>query len=517
MTSTNYPYPYAAYNRESCVTAVTDAYYPPMPLYVPSQLHQNYDAFFETLSYEKAGAQPKPESNLASTRRVEVEKDVMALPRKAPSRRNVVYAPPPYPPPQDDPHQPWVQPAHQPQPLPQHSLNNHIAGPGFEMQQPHSQILPWPMSKPQPRPLAPFDGYSLEHTVSSHSASSHRQPSIDISLSPLQLHARSKPYQRAPPDGGFIAQSAYRSPLPNIHQLSATNCDNGLYDPAIFFPHDTDPDQVAFNTHNRDRKPRKPSRPSFGEDLLGLYPEIRDKQGRYAHSDTKTKWEPKKATTKKVKLRPVGAQRRMSLKGSNRIWCGLHAGGIHTLTPTSLFMPSIGADPELDELQIAATKQDVVVYVPRGHEFAKNYTDSISFGVDGMPGPYILDLAEERVVVDGEDDKVFERFGWKMTKLQIEWPGIALTPDRFYIVDNGGHRMRRGELGTFVATRVAKLIINTQRGHTLPSGQAQKMTSTSKNWDLKKVDYKRLRLIAVNYYEKFWVPVLALDIAAYDE
>ena len=47
--------------------------------------------------------------------------------------------------------------------------------------------------------------------------------------------------------------------------------------------------------------------------------------------------------------------------------------------------------------------------------------------------------------------------------------------------------------------------------------QTQKLKGTAKCWDMMKVDYNHLRLISVNYYDKVWVPVLALDISRLSE
>lgn len=47
-------------------------------------------------------------------------------------------------------------------------------------------------------------------------------------------------------------------------------------------------------------------------------------------------------------------------------------------------------------------------------------------------------------------------------------------------------------------------------------GETQNLSGCAISWDIMKVDYTHLRLISVNYYDKVWVPVLALDIAAYN-
>lgn len=53
--------------------------------------------------------------------------------------------------------------------------------------------------------------------------------------------------------------------------------------------------------------------------------------------------------------------------------------------------------------------------------------------------------------------------------IYIQWPGLSIPPEGFKAVDKNGVTVRRGELGVLVATRIAKLIIDTQRGYPLVS------------------------------------------------
>lgn len=83
-------------------------------------------------------------------------------------------------------------------------------------------------------------------------------------------------------------------------------------------------------------------------------------------------------------------------------------------------MPSCPLDKYFQD---AATHRDTVIYLPRCSDFSGKDKDPhacIEFSVDGMPGPYLLDLAEARVTIDGEDDKIFEQFVCRSTKLQID-------------------------------------------------------------------------------------------------
>ncbi|KAF8801900.1 hypothetical protein BYT27DRAFT_7113818 [Phlegmacium glaucopus] len=203
---------------------------------------------------------------------------------------------------------------------------------------------------------------------------------------------------------------------------------------------------------------------------------------------------------------------RRSIKGSNHYGSTLQPGAMHTLIP---IMPFVSSSPLAECFQDAATHQHSVMYLPRCSKWSGKGTYCISFSVDGMPGPYLLDLAEERVIIDGEDDEVFKQFGWRSTKSQIDWPGIYVLPEGFESYHKDSILLRRGEFAVLIATRIAEFIINTQRGYPLPFGQNQELTGSAKHWDIMKVDYHHLRLISANYYDDVWVPVLALDISAY--
>lgn len=86
----------------------------------------------------------------------------------------------------------------------------------------------------------------------------------------------------------------------------------------------------------------------------------------------------------------------------------------------------------------------------------------------------------------------------------------------------------RTEIAQIVANSVASIVSTGKTGKPLVSifflvmtclsymiGQKwgpQVINSETKAWDLRKIDYRDVRLIAINYYRKLWVPVLAIDV-----
>lgn len=343
----------------------------------------------------------------------------------------------------------------------------------------------------------------------------HR-PGFDITNQP-QRNVYLPPQLCVPNHTGFRPQLQFAQ--------SAPYASTGPYDPVPNFGLGnsdlSDPTGLGLGWNNV--APRLPSNSGQRQvqsppdtNILDGLPPLKRVQGRYAHMNAIPRWEPKKAQTVKPRLRPQFSlfnQPKGSIKGSNRDWSTLQPGAVHTLIPAISFVSSSPLD---EYLQDAATPRDSVMYLPRCADFSGKDKDPracISFSLDGMPGPYLLDLAEERVIIDGEDDKVFQQFGWRSTKVQIDWPGLSIPPEGLKAFNKDGLPLRRGELATFLATSIAKLIINTQRGYALPMGETQKLSGSAKYWDIMKVDYNHLRLISANHYDKVWVPVLALDIA----
>jgi len=279
-------------------------------------------------------------------------------------------------------------------------------------------------------------------------------------------------------------------PQPQLHfAQSAPKFDLGNSHPTFYPGLGFRPNNVAVPLSSNSRQFQPP--PDIN--VLDGLPPLKRKQGRFAHSNPLPRWEPKKAQTVKPRPGPqssLSTKRKGAIKGSNRDWSTLRPGAVHILIPITSSLPS----PPLDRyFQDAATPRDPVMYLPRSSGFSGKDKDPracISFSVDGLPGPYLLELAEGRVTVDAEDDKIFEQFGWRTTKLQIDvctlryflsnvlvaltelciqWPGLYIPPEGLKVHGEDGLPLRRGELAAVLATRIAKMIINTQRGYPLVS------------------------------------------------
>ncbi|KAF8891103.1 hypothetical protein CPB84DRAFT_1748964 [Gymnopilus junonius] len=172
----------------------------------------------------------------------------------------------------------------------------------------------------------------------------------------------------------------------------------------------------------------------------------------------------------------------------------------------SLILPRApGLGPEISRDAIAVTT------VPRLPEFSsKDLFHVIKFSVNGMPGPYIHELARGTIRIDGANDRVFEAFGWKTIKFQISWPGFEFKGRRLNVRDMNGEPMRRDELASIIASQIYQFLSDVQNGK-ITQGTMIVNGRVSKSWDIKKISIAHLRLLGMNYYRSDWVPVLALD------
>lgn len=157
---------------------------------------------------------------------------------------------------------------------------------------------------------------------------------------------------------------------------------------------------------------------------------------------------------------------------------------------------------------------DVVIIVPRlpKHCGAPSLP-SITFSVTGRTGPYVSDLALDNVVVDSPADLVFQERVWKQTSLTIDWPGVATRAEYIPCVDKENHDLTRMQVAKIVALRVHEVIMTGRDGQRSKWGH-QAINKDTKAWNLKKIDYQAVRLLAINYYRRTWIPVLALSLDA---
>ncbi|KAF8888251.1 hypothetical protein BD779DRAFT_1524371 [Infundibulicybe gibba] len=109
----------------------------------------------------------------------------------------------------------------------------------------------------------------------------------------------------------------------------------------------------------------------------------------------------------------------------------------------------------------------MMVIFPRRREYCGPPSfPSITFSAQGKPGLYLRDLLKNKYdySLDGARDPVFEHHAWKITKCSWRRP---------------------------------------HRGRVVDSNQGQ--------WSLGKVYYGDIRILALSYYHRVWVPIIAMD------
>ncbi|KAJ7819063.1 hypothetical protein B0H14DRAFT_3473366 [Mycena olivaceomarginata] len=139
-------------------------------------------------------------------------------------------------------------------------------------------------------------------------------------------------------------------------------------------------------------------------------------------------------------------------------------------------------------------EQECIECFPRRPEFCGRPSMSVSFSVQGHPAPYLKDILKDRVLLDGANEAVMAENGWSRTRWVLEWPGYNNSPRGLVVAG-----LSRTALAKEVATCVA-IFLRDAAHH-----------SENSAWSPRGVHFGDVRLVAMNYYSRVWVPVLALD------
>ncbi|KAL0567279.1 hypothetical protein V5O48_014711 [Marasmius crinis-equi] len=144
----------------------------------------------------------------------------------------------------------------------------------------------------------------------------------------------------------------------------------------------------------------------------------------------------------------------------------------------------------------------------------------LSLSVNGVPAPYLSGLATGHTIVDGAKEPLFAKPGWSRMDLELDFPGVLSVPSLVIdtvMEDPDERTMTRQEFVTEVASWILAMIRDAKvelRNSTAMkrSIYTQHPAPGQEKLRLEKINPERLRLVAVNFYGKKWVPVLALDV-----
>ncbi|KAJ7765699.1 hypothetical protein B0H16DRAFT_399596 [Mycena metata] len=189
------------------------------------------------------------------------------------------------------------------------------------------------------------------------------------------------------------------------------------------------------------------------------------------------------------------AARAPARKQSKRLEACVYSPGLYRLpnphapTPAAILSGAYSADEGIENF-------------PRRAQFCGRPCLSIPFTVGGHPAPYLKDALKDRVLIDGAEDPVMVMADntWSRTRWVLEWPGYDLAARNLPVAG-----LTRLALVKEIAKCVAVFL---QSGATGPSSLGD-----NHPWSLRNVHFGDIRLVALNYYGRVWVPILALDAA----
>ncbi|KAK1236427.1 hypothetical protein PQX77_000308 [Marasmius sp. AFHP31] len=179
-----------------------------------------------------------------------------------------------------------------------------------------------------------------------------------------------------------------------------------------------------------------------------------------------------------------------------------------------------GAIPSYAKSEFTQHLRKVEYLARRPEHCGRPFTEApICFSVNGVPGPYLSQLVRGEVVVDRPNDPIFAHLGWSRTSLAFDFPGLRTLPVARIntLVESDKHPITRQEFAREVAYRISEMIREGKAELQNPTSTkypsyAQYLVPGEERWRLDRVKARYLRLVAVNFYGKNWVPVLAVDV-----
>ncbi|KAJ8074091.1 hypothetical protein PM082_012383 [Marasmius tenuissimus] len=159
-----------------------------------------------------------------------------------------------------------------------------------------------------------------------------------------------------------------------------------------------------------------------------------------------------------------------------------------------------------------------VQYLERCPDFRGSSIEApVTFTVHGDPGPYLWQLVTDKVSIDGPRDLVFANWGKPRLDVALDFPGIVLKQRIQAKLGTERRSFTRQEFAKELAMHIF-MMINDGRKELKASNPArprkfsQDLAPGQERWRWDRVKTERLRLISINLYGRYWVPVLAADV-----
>lgn len=127
----------------------------------------------------------------------------------------------------------------------------------------------------------------------------------------------------------------------------------------------------------------------------------------------------------------------------------------------------------------------------------------VTFSTNGWPGVRVRDVLNNTVMVDAPYDTPFLPYGWRTTRVSLEWPGYHHRPDlqkeRINTVMPGQQPITRQVLAQYICSILQNFCQSVKR---------LGVTPTYGSWALKDdhIGLMHIFLLSIHYYQDQWVP-----------
>ncbi|TRM57825.1 hypothetical protein BD626DRAFT_513636 [Schizophyllum amplum] len=150
------------------------------------------------------------------------------------------------------------------------------------------------------------------------------------------------------------------------------------------------------------------------------------------------------------------------------------------------------------------------VPLPRRLRFQIPPCKTIMFTSGGTP-PRLWDLLTGDAVLDGAEDAIFADCRWVQTKIEIDIPRLCDTRHTLRVHDAAGAPLTRTYLAKHVSHEIHEFLINGKRGkHAYPFREGI-IPPHLRAWPLDRIHFCYIRLVALDYFPKTWVPRLMIE------
>ncbi|KAG7453196.1 uncharacterized protein BT62DRAFT_999241 [Guyanagaster necrorhizus] len=178
--------------------------------------------------------------------------------------------------------------------------------------------------------------------------------------------------------------------------------------------------------------------------------------------------------------------------------------GYHHSTPT----PQSNTDGEQHAPVSYATYFE---YVPRTPRYNRDSPCiSIRFSVNGNVGPYLEDVLRGQVTIDGAYKPAFEdsASGWSRTKWMLDWPGLPSDCIGLWCHDINKKPLTRDALIREIGAQIGQIMWKSKKR----DPRYQQSMHTPHCWRFENIKYRNIRFFSLNYYNRVWIPILAVDM-----